>query len=149
VTETLLRDANVVLVPNSLDPFSRCKSANRALLALAHGVPVVATRTRALEPLSPCVIFDDWVGGIERYLEDKELAQAHLRVANDIIQREFSGLALAEEWKRLFACFGTRASRASSSSKNRLSRPVNCKHGQDEVCALGLREAEEVEGRTP
>lgn len=50
--EQELRAAALVIVPNTLDSFSACKSANRTVLALAHGLPVVATMTPALQPLA-------------------------------------------------------------------------------------------------
>ncbi len=53
VVEQEFARASVVVIPNPLEMFSICKSANRAVLALKHGVPVVATSTSALQPLEP------------------------------------------------------------------------------------------------
>ncbi|HXF94301.1 MAG TPA: hypothetical protein VNK46_16225 [Nitrospiraceae bacterium] len=93
-----IRESDVVVVPNSLSEFSVCKSANRALLALSNGVPVVATRTRAMEELEGCVILDDWEKGIEAYLCDGQLREAHVKRAKSIIQERFSGPRIAEKW---------------------------------------------------
>jgi glycosyltransferase involved in cell wall biosynthesis len=101
ITEGLLASADVALLPNSLDAFSRCKSANRALFALAHGVPVVATCTQALEPLAGCIATGDWVAGIEQYLDEPEIARAHVAAARVVIAREFSGEVIAEKWRLL------------------------------------------------
>ncbi len=98
VVEQLFQESEIALLPNSLDAFSVCKSANRAILALYHGVPVVATRTPALEPFAGCVIFDDWVGGIETYLREPGLAQHHVKVGQAIIEREFSAKCIAAKW---------------------------------------------------
>lgn len=91
--------ADVALVPNALDAFSVCKSANRTILALSAGVPVVATRTPALQPFESCVIFDDWVRGIETYLVDHELVARHLKKAAAIIGEEYSGPRIADLWQ--------------------------------------------------
>jgi glycosyltransferase involved in cell wall biosynthesis len=101
VVEELFKQSEIALLPNSLDAFSVCKSANRAVLALHHGIPVVATRTPALEPFEGCMIFDDWIGGIETYLNDKQLGQQHVADAQAIIHREFSGKRIAAEWDAL------------------------------------------------
>lgn len=94
-----LGKADVALVPNARDEFSVCKSANRTILALSAGVPVVATRTPALEPFESCVIFDDWVGGIEAYLTDHELVTRHLRRASELIREHYSGPRIAQLWE--------------------------------------------------
>jgi glycosyltransferase involved in cell wall biosynthesis len=91
--------SDVALVPNALDAFSVCKSANRTILALSAGVPVVATRTPALQPFESCVIFDDWVRGIEAYLVDHELVARHLKNAGAIIGEEYSGPRIADLWQ--------------------------------------------------
>ncbi|MGH8772109.1 MAG: hypothetical protein ACREV2_13175, partial [Burkholderiales bacterium] len=111
VVEEIFQQSEIALLPNSLDAFSVCKSANRAVLALHHGVPVVATRTPALQLFAGCVMFDDWIGGIESYLNDPQLAQQHVAVARAIIKREFSGKRIATEWdailRRVSAEHGT------------------------------------------
>jgi glycosyltransferase involved in cell wall biosynthesis len=96
-----LRDSDVVVLPNSRDDFSVCKSANRAVLALGHGVPVVATRVPALDPFEDCALFDDFRTGVSAYLQDRELAARHVAAARDIIAREFAGPAIARRWLEL------------------------------------------------
>jgi glycosyltransferase involved in cell wall biosynthesis len=94
-------DADAFLMPNATDPFSACKSANRALLALACGVPVVGTRLESLEPLREAVVLDDWKGGLERYFFDEDARRRDLRRAVEIIEREFSPRAIAGRWRDL------------------------------------------------
>lgn len=101
VVEELFKQSEIALLPNSLDAFSVCKSANRAVLALHHGIRVVATRTPALEPFDGCMIFNDWIGGIETYLNDKQLCQQHIAAAQAIIAREFSGERVARMWNEI------------------------------------------------
>lgn len=68
-----------VILPNPLNEFSRGKSANRTLLSLSLGVPVVATRTEELEKLRDCISFGDWKNSILRYVTDFEFKQEHLK----------------------------------------------------------------------
>jgi hypothetical protein len=63
-----LSRADLFVMPSAADPFSLCKSANRAVLALANNVPVVATYLESLEPLRDVMMLDDWRAGIDTYL---------------------------------------------------------------------------------
>jgi hypothetical protein len=55
-----IAESDITIIPNSKSPFSICKSANRAILSLSLGVPVVATETPALFPFKDCTFLDDW-----------------------------------------------------------------------------------------
>jgi glycosyltransferase involved in cell wall biosynthesis len=96
-----MKKADAFLMPNANDSFSACKSANRALLALASGVPVVATQLESLEPLRDAIVLDDWQRGLERYLFDDEARTADLKRAGEIIDREFSPDAIGDRWLSL------------------------------------------------
>lgn len=101
LVDSLLRSADVCLVPNSLDPFSVTKSPNRALKALHAGVPVVATPTRAYEGLETCTWLGDPTEGIEAFLEGGSVAQGHLREARRILERHYSMDALRAAMARV------------------------------------------------
>jgi glycosyltransferase involved in cell wall biosynthesis len=94
-----LRESDVVILPNSRDEFSICKSANRATLALSQGVPVVATRIPSLDPLAGSILFDDFRGGVVTYLRDRELASDHVRRASEVIERQFAARVVANRWR--------------------------------------------------
>ena len=96
-----LRESDVVILPNSRDEFSICKSANRATLALSQGVPVVATRIPSLDPLAGSILLDDFQGGVVTYLRDRELAVDHVRRASEVIEREFAATVVAERWREV------------------------------------------------
>lgn len=91
-----IRSADLVILPNSNDSFSRTKSANRVLLALSQNVPVVAEDFAGLELLRDCVACEDIYQGLKRYLidgqTDTDLANAH-RVLN----QHFSILGIGEQ----------------------------------------------------
>lgn len=92
----LLPSADVCLVPNSLDAFARTKSANRAIKALAAGVPVVATPTPACDELQDCLWLGDSADGVQAYLQDPELRRRHLAAARRRIARDYSLDALGD-----------------------------------------------------
>ena len=92
----LLAFADVCLVPNSMDAFSRSKSPNRALKALAAGVPVVATPTPAMQALEGALWLGDPAAGIRAYLEDSGLRGAHLARARERMSEDFSMDALRQ-----------------------------------------------------
>lgn len=93
-----LSRADLFVMPSGLDPFSLCKSANRAVLALANGVPVVASYLESLEPLRSALVVDDWRAGIEGYLLDPALASVHLALARPILAAEYSIGAIGRKW---------------------------------------------------
>jgi glycosyltransferase involved in cell wall biosynthesis len=99
----LIRASDLTIVPNSRDPFAVCKSANRAVLSLSLGVPVVASRTPALEVLDGCVMFDDWDGGSYRYLTEPELVTEHLGKAQRVLEKEFGLDRIAAQWEDVLA----------------------------------------------
>lgn len=95
----LIRTSDATIIPNSQDPFAICKSANRAVLSLSLGVPVVATWTPAMEILKDCVVLDDWVEGLYRYLTDPQLVQEHLGKAREVLNKEFGSARIADQWQ--------------------------------------------------
>ena len=103
-----LSRSRVVILPNSRDAFSICKSANRATLALAHGVPVVATRIPSLEPLSNAVLFDDFEAGIHAYLADPSLARTHLEAAQPLLDGLFSSAGVSARWSEILVAMASR-----------------------------------------
>ena len=93
-----LSRADLFVMPSGGDPFSVCKSANRAVLALANNVPVVAAYLESLEPLRDAIVIDDWRAGIGGYLFDPGMAADHLRRAQPILANQFSNAAIARMW---------------------------------------------------
>jgi glycosyltransferase involved in cell wall biosynthesis len=93
-----LARADLFVMPGGIDPFSLCKSANRAVLALANGVPVVASYLESLEPLRDALVIDDWRAGLDAYLLRSGVAEAHLALARPILAEEFSIAAIGRKW---------------------------------------------------
>ncbi len=93
-----LSRADLFVMPVGCDPFSMCKSANRAVLALANDVPVVASYLEALEPLRNALVIDDWRFGLEVYLLNDDERSAHLARAQAALAEHFSMEAIGRRW---------------------------------------------------
>ena len=98
-----LRHADVCLVPFGRDPFSVTKSANRAVMALHHGVPVVTSRLASMEPLGDAVAFDDWETGLRHFLgpdAEKNRREAVAK-ARDVLDRLYAPEAIGRAWNEI------------------------------------------------
>jgi glycosyltransferase involved in cell wall biosynthesis len=96
-----LSRADLFVMPSAADPFSLCKSANRAVLALANNVPVVATYLESLEPLRDVMMLDDWRTGIDSYLFEPPTVRDHLARAQPILAQHFSIDAIGRQWNEV------------------------------------------------
>lgn len=101
VVERWLRDAAAVIVPNTLDAFSICKSANRTVLALASGVPVVATMTPALHPLADFIHTGDPLTALRSVLVEPQRARAQALDGSRRAEALFGTNAIQAQWLRL------------------------------------------------
>lgn len=92
--------ADVALLTNGDDRFSMVKSSNRALQALASGVPVVASSNGAMAELSDFVVLDDFEAGLRRYLGDAgEENSRHDLLKYEAVAAEYSAPVVAAKWR--------------------------------------------------
>ncbi|EJT02614.1 hypothetical protein [Rhizobium sp. CCGE 510] len=105
-----LKRADVCLLPFGIDAFSATKSANRAVLALEQGVPVVATRLSSMEPLEGAVAFDDWEAGLRRFLGPLGATErsAAIAAARPILAETYSSKVIGKAWAALIDDAATR-----------------------------------------
>ncbi|HVE52830.1 MAG TPA: hypothetical protein VNB23_05560, partial [Ramlibacter sp.] len=109
IVEAWLRDAAAVLIPNSCDPFSICKSANRSVLALGRGRPVIVTMTPALQPLADHLESGDPLAALRRVLDDPAAAGARAAGGSRRAEQLFGARALQEHWLRVLETGTVRA----------------------------------------
>lgn len=96
-----IHTSDVTIIPNSQSVYSICKSANRAVLSLSQGTPVVASRTPALKLFENCVVLDDWERGLRQYLLQPEVGKRHIALAQRAIAQNLSGDKIAQKWLAL------------------------------------------------
>jgi hypothetical protein len=94
-----LRGSDVFLMPNETDGFSACKSANRAVMSLEMGVPVIATWLDSLAPLTDAIVIDDWQRGLENYLLHGNERGKALSLAAKVIDEVYARKVVAERWR--------------------------------------------------
>lgn len=99
VVDDWMAVSRVVLIPNSCDPFSVCKSANRTVHALTRGIPVVATATPALSPLAGSIMTGDFLQGLRRYLSSTENGSQDIALARTLIEQHFSSAVIGSLWQ--------------------------------------------------
>lgn len=102
--DTILTDideADVCVIPNSKDLFSIGKSANRHVLALSRGVPVVATPVPALEPIAPFIFTGPWEEGIRLYIDDSGKKPADAEAGRSFVLEHYSPRAIVSLWLNL------------------------------------------------
>lgn len=112
--------SRVVLIPNSCDPFSVCKSANRTVHALTHGVPVIATNTPGLAPLAGGLVTDDFLYGLRRYLSDENNGRQDIAQAKELIERHFSSAVIGGLWDVVLQTVGAQPGKALADDETKV-----------------------------
>lgn len=97
----LLEKSDACVMPVGTDVFSSVKSANRPLLALEIGSPVVAQPLDSLEPIKDEIVFDDIAGALSETLSDKALANARRMRALEKARSLFSLDVIGHNWKTI------------------------------------------------
>ena len=95
-----MRRARVCLVPTNPTSFNRGKSPNRLLMAMAHGLPVIASSVEAYQPFADCVVLDDFAGGVLRYLDSEDARDRDLQTFRERHWPRYQPQKLSAEWMR-------------------------------------------------
>ncbi|MGI9372264.1 MAG: glycosyltransferase [Hyphomicrobiales bacterium] len=99
--QELLNDTDITVLPTSNDPFNRVKSANRMLLSLGMGVPVITSPHPSLEHLKDAV----WTGavaeGVYVLAHDSARYSQLMQNAQSAIEAHYSPQVLANMWCEL------------------------------------------------
>ncbi|MEM6554344.1 MAG: hypothetical protein AAF642_00605 [Pseudomonadota bacterium] len=108
--------AKVCVIPTGNDEFSIAKSANRHILALSHGVPVVASPLPSTKPLSKFITSTRISNGISEYLTNTEKRIEDVNKAKYVIEQSFTIECIGEKWEAVLngLAKGTRKPRGIS-----------------------------------
>jgi glycosyltransferase involved in cell wall biosynthesis len=96
-----LRHHRIAVLPIRQNPFTRCKTNNRLVTALAAGLAVVATGIPSYRPFAGCCVLDDWSGGLRRYILDAEERRREVAAGQRLVERDWLLPAIADQWQRL------------------------------------------------
>lgn len=112
--------AKVCIIPTGNDEFSIAKSANRHVLALSHGVPVVASPLPSTKPLKKFITSARISKGISEYLTNTEKRIDDVNKAKDVIEQSFSIEYIGEKWESILKGLakGTPKSRGIARKRN-------------------------------
>jgi len=94
-----LQAHEVALIPVSLNPFTVCKTSNRLVTALSHGLGVAAQSIPSYRDWADCTVQDDWGPGLLRLVQDTAwrhhlVQQGAARVAGELRPEQ-----LAAQWQ--------------------------------------------------
>ncbi len=92
--------ANLVVIPITPNPYTKCKSNNRLATALWYGVPAIADRIPAYDDLAPCAFVDDWENGMRHALACSREAQLRTAAGSAYVRAHFNTREIAEDWRR-------------------------------------------------
>ena len=108
----LLRRHDIALIPVTLNPFTECKTSNRALTAFAAGLAVASDAMPAYARLSQAIVVDDWASGLPRLMDDAVERARRIEAAAAVIQARHEPAAIARQWQALLAGLVTGATPA-------------------------------------
>ena len=89
---------DVCIIPIESNPFTICKTNNRAVLSLLLGVPVVADMIPSYEELGEWILFDHWSSNIPTYAHDIDLVRQHVANGRSYVQQTYTPRHLVEQW---------------------------------------------------
>ena len=104
-----LRLHEIAVIPIRQTPFTRCKTNNRLVTALAAGLAVVASSIPSYLPFASTCTLDDWSGGLRRYILDPESRRRAVAAGQALVQREWTLPVIADHWRHYFDGFRERA----------------------------------------
>jgi hypothetical protein len=95
-----MQRSRVCLIPANDNPFNRGKSPNRLLMAMAHGLPVIASSVEAYQPFADCAVLDDFDEGLVRYLGADSTRARDLQIFRERHWPQYQPQRLAADWVR-------------------------------------------------
>jgi hypothetical protein len=107
-----LSRANLVVIPITPNPFTKCKSNNRLATALWYGIPAIADRIPAYDDLAPFCFLDDWEKGMAHALAHSRDLQVRTLAGSCYVRAQYNTRRIADDWRRIIksaaAAAGTR-----------------------------------------
>lgn len=106
--------ANLVVVPVTPNPFTKCKSNNRVATALWHGIPTIADRIPAYDELSEYAVLDDWDLGFRHALSGSREMRLRTSAGASYVRENFNNRNIAGEWRKAIKTVMSQTPKAST-----------------------------------
>jgi hypothetical protein len=90
---------DVAVIPIGRNPFTVCKTSNRAATALAHGLAVAADSIPSYQALGDCIVLDDWTAGLHKLLTDPGFRLSSVSRGAALVRAECSIEHIAGRWR--------------------------------------------------
>jgi hypothetical protein len=95
-----LRLHDISLIPIGVNDFTRCKSANRLILSLFHGLAVVADDIPSYREFCEVARIADWREGLTAYVADPRVRERDVAGGRLLINERYSLSAIAQHWRQ-------------------------------------------------
>lgn len=97
---------DIVLIPVNRNPLTLCKTANRPLLSLSLGLPVVCDTIPSYEELADFTLQTtrqtDWRQSVRAYAADRALARRHVEAGRRFIRTKYTRQRVVAQWAEAF-----------------------------------------------
>lgn len=94
----------LAIIPIQDNPFTRCKSNNRLLLALYHGLGVIADKMPAYIEFESMCQLGNWEAGLKEYINHPEILEKHLAEARTYMEKQWMLKNIADQWQYVLNC---------------------------------------------
>lgn len=95
----LFAQQDICLLPIDHNPFTVCKTNNRAMTSLLLGVPVIADEIPSYREFKDWMFFGDWTNHITQYVKGPRLASHHVRDAQAHIAATYTEARVVGQWR--------------------------------------------------
>lgn len=89
----------LAIIPIQHNPFTRCKSNNRLLLSLYHGLGVIADKIPSYMDFKNMCKLDNWEEGLKEYINHPEILEKDLKEAKAYIEKQWMLKNIADQWQ--------------------------------------------------
>jgi hypothetical protein len=98
----LFAQNDLCIIPIEQNPFTLGKTANRVVLSLRLGVPVVADPIPSFDEFAPFILLDEWDASLVRYATDPDLRARHVRAGREYVQATYTPARVVAQWGGFF-----------------------------------------------
>lgn len=96
---TVLQRHDVAVIPVTPNPFTLCKTSNRAVTAFAAGLVVASDPMPAYDEMGEAIVVGDWQAGLAALMASSAERTRRQAAAQAIIARRHGAAAIAEQWE--------------------------------------------------